>query len=284
MTNIDIDIREDYTFLSYNNRPGKVIVYLGDNFNYRSFAHHLTLQYLNNHGKGLPTWLTLGIAVYFEDFTLTSGLTRDNRWINQIKGSKKKDLIFTTLLKESFSREYNNFSWLLIDYLIETPNKEYNRLLWDTLSYVKFSDDENKKDIISKSFNLYNFDDELKNYLLSIKDYDDLMKLGVEYYTNGEFIDSIKNINGALKFETDNYSPYYYLGLCYSKLKDYQEAYSYFSIALDKGAPRNIVYYSIGVNFYLNKEFKETKKYLSQIDDPAYIIMSEKILDEISKY
>lgn len=281
---LDIPQRDDFVFLEFNNKKSKVVMYKSEKMHPASLAHHLTLQYLDFYGKGAPLWFNIGIAVYFEDFRQGKPFTQNNRWLDTLKKSNNKNSIFTTLINSNAIdiKPYN--SWILIDYLINTDIKEYNRLLWDSLSLLKYNNEPDKQMKITQMFTNFNLDEKLEVYLQTMKGYNDYMDLAIEKYQSEDYLNAIELFKKAIIIEPRNYSPEYYIGLCYSNLENYQEAYSHLSNSLDKNAPKDIVYYSIGISFYKNKEFTKASKYLSKIEDKLYQGMAEKIFNEISKY
>lgn len=277
LTTMGIENREDYIFIHYKNQHSKVVIYQSKEISEISLKHHLVLQYVDHFTSGAPYWFTLGLATYFESSNL-------NRWVNTLRRSSNKEKIFTSLLKGSKENIKPYSSWILIDYLIKTENKEHNRLLWDTLSYLKYNNDDSKEKTIIDNFKKQNLDSSIFNYLESIKGYEDYMNTAVEFYQNKEYQKAVFDFKNATLLESNNFSPEYYLGLCYSGLKQYSEAYSHFSLSLDKGAPKDIVYYSIGINFFTNKEFVQAKKYLTKLEDKMYQNMAQEVLNEIEKY
>lgn len=283
---ISVPVRKDYSYLRFNiQERDRVVLYLGDELNMNSLAHHLTLQYLDFYGRGAPEWFNLGIATFYEDFTMENGLESSHKWVNTIKSSNES--IISVLTKSDNRKMKQAVSWLVIDYLINTDNKSSNRFFWDTLSYLKYSDDDDKEIIIEKSFFELNLESSLKNYLTSLKGYIEYMESGLDYYNNNKFEDAINEFKKASDIELNKYSPRYYLGICYSKTERYKMSYSEFSKAIDLGAPKDITFYSIGVNFYQEKEYKQAMKYLKRItelDNSNYSDKAIKLINEIKKY
>ncbi|MGL1894378.1 MAG: hypothetical protein OCD02_22295 [Spirochaetaceae bacterium] len=282
---LGIKPRKDYVYLKYSNNQNRVVIYKSNVLSSLSLAHQLTLQYIGFFGNSAPDWFNLGIATYFEDFSIESRLKRNFKWVQTLKRSSTKEKVFSTLMKNKNREEIKNYnSWLLVDYLINSDNKKHNRLFWDSLSILKLNKVGDNRSIINDYFLEYNLDLDLFNHLNSINGYTEYIKLGVDDYNNEDYISSIKHLKQAIELESKHYSPEYYLALCYSSLEDYSKAYSHFSTALDKGAPKNIVYYSIGINFYRNRDFDNAKKYLEKIEDGKYKVMAEKVIYEIGKY
>lgn len=275
--NMDIAPREDYIFIRYSNQKSKIVIYQSDEILKTSLRHHLVLQYIEHFTNGSPYWLTLGLATYFEDLN-------SNKWINTLRRSNSNENIFTVLMNSDKSNIKPYFSWILVDYLLNCENSEHHRLLWDTLSYLKWSEDENKTTVITDEFIDANLDKSILDYLNNIKGYEDYMDTAIKLYKDSNYKLAIENLNSAINLEPQNYSPEYYLGLSYSGLKEYSKAYLHFSNALGKGAPEDIVYYSIGINFFTNNEFEKSKKYLNKIKDEVYQGMANEVLNEIAKY
>lgn len=281
---LEIPQRDDFIFLKFSDNRTKVVLYKSDFIDYSNLAHHLTLQYINFYGGNTPKWFNTGIATYFEDYRLNIDFSQSNKWVYTLKESLSFDTIYTQVIKNTNKDIKPYYSWIIIDYLISTENKEHNRLFWDSLSLLRYKEGKDKSNDLIKLFQKYNLNTDIYNYILSKKGYKEYMDLGIDEYQKNNFDEAILNFKEAILIEPDNYSPEYYLGMCFSNLKKYNEAYSHFSISLDKGASKDIVYYSIGVNFYNNKDFIQAKKYLNKIDDKMYQVMAEKILNEISKY
>lgn len=283
---LSIPAREDYSYLKFSiNDRDRVVLYLEDELDKSKVAHHLTLQYLDFYGSGAPDWFNLGIASYYEDFTITNGLNTSYKWVNTLRTSDNN--LISELLKSDNRKMKQAVSWLVIDYLINTDNKDSNRFFWDTLSYLKHSDDNNKDLTIEKTFFEYNIEDKLKIHLNSLKGYIEYMDSGLNYYNSNKIEEAISEFKKASDIEISKYSPKYYLGICYSKTEQYKMAYSEFSKAIDLGAPKDITYYSIGVNFYQEKDYKQAVKYLERItelDNSNYSDMASKLINEIKKY
>lgn len=281
---LEIPTRDDFVFLKFSDERSRVVLYLNDELNYSTLAHHLTLQYINFYVGESPEWFHIGLATYFEDYRIHEEFNQSYKWLTTLKKSSDLDTIYSKVINADMNNVKPYYSWILIDYLINSDIKEHNRLLWDSLSLLKHKYGGDRNKLLLDLFKKYNLNKNIKNYITGIKGYNDYMDLGIEEYQNENFISAIENFKESILLEPGNYSPEYYTGLCYSSMNSYTEAYSHFSSALDKGAPEDIVYYSIGINFYSNKEFVQAKKYLNKIEDKMYQVMVEKVLDEISKY
>ncbi|MBN2618732.1 MAG: hypothetical protein JXR64_10535 [Spirochaetales bacterium] len=273
LTDLNIPLRDDFIFVLYNNQD-KTIVYKSNDFDFNSLKFHLTLNYLNRYSSEIPNWMAFGIATYNEG--------NNDKLLDSIKQKGNYSDIYSSIRKDQNSS--NEFSWLLIDYLQNSGVDESKRAFWDILSILKYETKIPKNILIEQILDRLNLDENLKNYIESTKNYTDLMNEGIELYIDNKYKESLDIFLEAIQKQPENYSPEYYAGLCYSKLLEYNLAYSHFSLSLDKNAPKDIVYYSIGVNFYNNNDYVSAKKYLNKIEDKMYAVMSEKILDEISKF
>ncbi len=286
LKSVSITERDDYIYLKYNIKErNKVVVYLEENINKESLAHHLTLQYMDFYGNGAPDWFSLGIAAYYEDFSLEKDLKASNKWVHRLKKIDNPDYI--KLLKSENKKIKQAVAWLVTDYLINTEDRQSNRLFWDTLSYVKYSQDSNKEGIINSSFESHNLNNKLEKYLDTLKGYTEYMNQGIDFYNNSKFDEAIKNFKSAQNIEIGKYSPRYYLGMCYSNTERYKLAYSEFSKSIDLGAPKDLTYYSIGVNFFKEKDYKQAVKYLThstKIENSKYNETAQKLIYEIEKY
>lgn len=286
LKSVSLTERDDYIYLKYNIKErNKVVMYIEEDINRESLAHHLTLQYMDFYGNGAPDWFSLGIAAYYEDFSLEKDFKATNKWVHRLKKIDKSN--YTNLLKSENKKLKQAVAWLVIDYLINTQDRESNRLFWDTISYIKYSPEQNKEDVINTSFESHDLDDKLGKYLNTLKGYTEYMNIGIDYYNNRQFDKAIEYFKSAKNIEMDKYSPRYYLGMCYSNTDRYKLAYSEFSKSIDLGAPKDLTYYSIGVNFFKEKDYKQAVKYLThstKIEGSKYNEMADKLIDEIEKF
>ena len=233
---------------------------------------------MNTFAPYAPYWLKAGIATYFEE-------SESKRWINSIRASRSRENVITTVIGSTDDNIKPYLAWIVIDYLLKSDNKAHNRLFWDSLSFLKYNpEDKNGTNYINNLYKSANLDSVISEYINDIKTFEDYMSMGIELYNSKKYSESIDMFTIAQNIEPEMYSPEYYLGLNYSNLGEFEKAYSHFTVSLDKGAPNDVVYYSIGINFYMNKEYKQAINYLTRIEGPEYTKLAKEVLNEISKY
>ncbi len=278
---LTIPERDDYIFLKYSSGNSRIIIYSSELILFSSLSYYLTLQYFQFFGQGTPFWFSSGVATYFQDNENIK--INNDKMMTLIKSSNYKNKIFTTVTGQVNSDPKNYLNWIVFDYLLHATNKEHNRLFWDSLSIIKYEEPEMIDSAITSRFKEFDLDNILLNYANEIKTFSEFMAEGISFYNKSEFDNSLNSFLEATKISEKNYSPFYYIAACYSNLKMYNEAYSNFSKALDLGAPEDLVYYSIGVNFFNSKDYLISKKYLNKIENSEYKIKAESLIDEISK-
>lgn len=243
---LGIESREDFIYIEYSNSSeNKLLIYKGYSRWESSLKYHLALQYLKEYGASAPGWYKTALAHYF----VYKDLDRD----------------------VSPRGDWEQFLYLL---------NSNSRVLWDSLSYLRW--ENSTPDYIETLFKNEAIQDKSKKYIQTLFSYKELIEAIKNEYQNKKYSKVVSDSNSLIESYPDRYSSYYYKGLALSKLGEYKSAYSTLSKALDKGAPREIVYYSIGINFYLAKDFKQSKNYLLRITPESNLYeKSQKLLNEM---
>lgn len=243
---LEVEPREDFIYIEYTeSSDNKLLIYKGYKNLDSSLKYHLTLQYIEEYGGAAPEWFKTGLSQYFVYRNLERDLAPKGEW-------------------EVFLYLINNNS----------------RVLWDSLSYLRWNN--KSPNYIENLFLDESIKDKSRIYLSTILGYKEQIELLKKDYNSGNYQKVLDDSSILIEAHPDRYSTYYYRGLAYSKLSQFSNAYSALSTALDKGAPKDTAYYSIGVNFYIAKEFKNSRKYLEKIesDSPLYD-NCQKLLKEI---
>lgn len=255
LSELEIENRDDFIYVTFSKiENNRLIIFLEHPDFTSSLKYHLTLQYINHYGKDAPEWYKKGLASYMEE----SGLFNSNK--------------------------ENNINWGIFYYLFNCENSNDKRILWDSLSFLKWSNEKNKDNTIDAIFHENNIKAKATKYIREFETYDDKLQKGIKSYNTNEYTIALKIFNSLLENNNNEYTLHYYKGLSLSSLGNFNKAYSSFSHALDLGAPKDITYYSIAVNFYNSGNKKDTKKYLNKITEDSDVFNSvTQLLKQLNK-
>lgn len=272
LKSIGVPVRDDYILLQYNNRPSKLVLYNDDKSNRENLLYHMVIQYMDHFSFNTPDWFSKGLAYHILE-------KEPHRIIESLKESDYSS-IYTDVVKSS-NPSFNQ-CWMIIHYLLNGSDNN-KRLLWDTISKLRY-DSNYASDDMKEEYSSLKLDSGIRDYLKSYMGYSDYMTKGIELYMDQQYLEAQTHFKVASELESNKYSPIYYLGMTFNGLEDYINAYNQFTLALDRGAPKDLLYYSIGLNFYQQKEFKMALNYLEKIEDTIYKKMAEEVIDEISTW
>jgi tetratricopeptide (TPR) repeat protein len=250
-----------------------------------SLLHQGLIQFIKAFVPNPPLWIQEGLAAYFEQAeydssTLSFSLKTDLVWLdtlkNIIRGNSTSSLIPISdllLIDKSTALEkieaFYPQVWGMIHFLINSQNNQVNRILWDSIksmdSDLSMLDNAKKiKDNVFFWYGITKFEQDYKEYILGLKTFAELLKEGMAYYNNNELENAEESFSLALKRESANYIPYYYLGLISYSNKNYSYADQYYNTALQKGAPTALINYALGVNAFADNNFSTAKTYLNE--------------------
>lgn len=255
LNELGVEPRNDFAYVTYN-RPenNRLIIYSGYNNQRKSLYYHLTLQYIDNTQSKTPDWYKKGLASYFEDNGEFNSLKKGNKF------------------------------WSAFYYLFNTENTNDKRVLWDSLSYIRWNETSFDINDIESLFNENSILAKGVKFTDEYVSYEDKVENSINLYNKKQYNDA-KTILDKLIIENEtDHTTYYYLGLCLSSLKEYNKAYSMFSKAIDLGAPADLTYYSIAVNFYNSGNDKNALKYLGQIEEKSEVYLkSQELVKTINR-
>ncbi len=165
---------------------------------------------------------------------------------------------------EKYPNSYNSHK-LLAEYYkshneLEKAEDEYLMIIRikpnDYDSYCKLGTilHTNEKDVDAKY---------ILRELLKIKpDYTEGSKiLGNILYDNGEFKDAILVFNEALKYNPAEFDLYYYIGMTYTRLNDFQNARDYYQKAAKINSFQDVANLNLGQICLIFGEYDEAEKY-----------------------
>ncbi len=301
------ETRTDFVFISYKDLArSEMVGFQREEIELNaSLMHYGFIQYLNAMIPHAPLWLEEGMAAYLEyskydPFTESFTWQPNLIWLESLKTILKGEktagpLPISELIvmdKTSAQEKIDVFyptSWGLVHFLMSSSDSRYNRIIWDSISALdeNLSLTENSLRVKQKAFSWVK-DDRLQKdfqaFILSLKSFNELVKEGIEFYGNDQIAEAENSFKKTFELRTDNYIPYYYMGLIKYERKDYQEAHKYYSQALELGIEPGLINYALGVNAFADKRYTLAENYLKQakaIDTETYGDKADSLLKRI---
>ena len=114
--------------------------------------------------------------------------------------------------------------------------------------------------------------------------FNDLVRLGVDQFGAEDPSSSRTSFQEALKLRSDNYIPYYYLGLIAYQEEDFYVAQDYYLRASDLGIDAGLINYALGVNAFADQRYDRAKEYLlkaKELDSESYEEKTDALLQRI---
>lgn len=300
------ETREGFVYLHYGDPVKSELVgyYSTDESMQKSMIHQSFIQYFRSFIPNPPLWLREGFAVFFEDSRYDGDfdtvIYQENvAWLDTLKsiidGSAglvplTLDEMLTVDLDTARSRidAFYPQAWGMVSFLLNSENQDVNRILWDSLSALSpVADiDTNEQAVITQAFQWIAEEDLLEDFLAYTaerRSFSGWVEYGIEQYNNDNLDGAEQAFVKAMKLDSSNYVPYYYLGLINYERQNYTLADYYYQSALDAGADEPITLYALGVNAYADNRFDEAVTYLEMTVDrnPEYSDKAEDLLVRI---
>ena len=114
--------------------------------------------------------------------------------------------------------------------------------------------------------------------------FNDLVRQGVELYGTEDFSAARSSFEQALKARSDNYIPFYYLGLIAYQEKDFDAARDFYRRASDLGIDDGLINYALGVNAFADQRYDQAAEFLlkaKELDPESYGAKTESLLHRI---
>jgi len=301
------ETRSDFVYISYSdpNRSELVGFHRPEaNFN-ASLLHYGLIQYLSAFIPAAPLWLEEGMATYLEysqyDSMNESFTWKANyAWLDSLKRILANDKISASLTlrdlllvdKQQAQRQIELFypaSWGLVHFLEQSSRKEHNRIMWESLAVLQSdaSLSDNSQMVLEKAFRWVDLTDlqkAFKSYIGSLMTFNDLVRTGVDRYGNDDLAAARSSFEQALTLRSDNYIPYYYLGLITYQEKDFDTARGYYERAAELGIDSALINYALGVNAFAQQRYEQARPYLlkaKQLDAKSYRDKADSLLRRI---
>lgn len=307
------NVKNSFVFLQYKNKnKSELVGYYEENATFDSaIIHHGFIQFLKSFVINPPLWIQKGFAIYFEkstyDETTKTVTYRENlSWLETLKDyiartDFETKLTHLYILDDLLTLDITDAeakvdvfyaeSWGLVSFLLNSEYKSYNRLLWDAVGALSQDATKSKNEaaVNASAFKWVNsniFQADFLQYVIDVKSFPELIQLGMDEYTEGNFEASEKAFNKALTIDDTHYIPLYYLGLINYAKEDYIQAEYYYRSAIELGGNAGLSYYALGVNSFADNRFEDAIFYLSQsvdIDPNGYGTKSEQLLIRIEE-
>jgi len=301
------ETRTDFVFISYSD-PGRseLVGFQREEEDFgASLLHYGFIQFLSAFVPNAPLWIEEGMATYLEysayDPVAESYRWRSNyAWLESLKSILQseespsaialEELLFMD--KEQAQNSIEVFyptAWGLVHFLLQSTDKRHNRIIWEALASLDGSLNlrQNSLQVRDRAFSWIDLEElqrDFHTYSLSLMTFNDFIRQGVDLYSAEELAAARESFENAVAQRTDNYIPYYYLGLIYYQQKDYDTAQQYYSKASELDIEPGLINYALGVNAFADKRFDLAVEYLlkaKELDSAAYGEKVDSLLQRI---
>lgn len=301
------ETRSDFVYISYSDPARSELV--GFQREEKDFSasllHYGFIQFLSAFVPNAPLWIEEGMATYLEYSQYdpaTEGFcwTANYAWLDYLKKILKRvesidkytlrDLLLID--KERAQENIEIFyptAWGLVHFLLQSPEKSHNRILWESLDALDgtASLGENSRRVLERAFrwvDLAELQRSFESYSNSLMTFNDLVRQGVEQYGTEDLSAAQASFERALRLRSDNYIPYYYLGLIAYQQKDFDVARDYYRRASDLGIDAGLINYALGVNAFADQRYDQATEFLlkaKKLDPESYGEKTDSLLQRI---
>ncbi|MBN2552960.1 MAG: hypothetical protein JXB06_09325 [Spirochaetales bacterium] len=301
------ETRSDFVYISYTdpNRSELVGFHREEKDFDPSLLHYGFIQFLSAYVPTAPLWIEEGMATYLEyasyDPMTDSYRWRPNfAWLDSLKNILANEEITGELTlrdlllisKEQAQARIEIFyptAWGLVHFLLQSTDKSHNRILWESLAALDAGAtlSGNSRRVLERAFrwvDLAGLQNSFESYISSLMTFNDLVRLGVDQYGSQELSSARASFERALALRSDNYIPYYYLGLIAYQDKDFEAAREFYMRAMDLGIDAALINYALGVNAFADKRYSTAREYLlkaRELDPESYEEKTDSLLQRI---
>jgi len=301
------ETRSDFVYISYSDPNRSELAGFQreeKDFN-ASLLHYGFIQFLSAFVPNAPLWIEEGIATYLEysqydPMTETFSWTANYAWLDSLKkilsnaGLIDKYTLRDLLLldKERAQENIGIFyptAWGLVHFLLQSPEKSHNRILWESLDALDGTSTlrENSRKVLERAFrwvDLAELQRSFESYSNSLMTFNDLVRQGVEQYGTEDLSAARSSFEKALEARSDNYIPFYYLGLISYQEKDFDAARDFYRRASDLGIDEGLINYALGVNAFADQRYDQAAEFLlkaKELDPESYGAKTDSLLQRI---
>jgi tetratricopeptide (TPR) repeat protein len=221
-------------------------------------------------------WLDSLKALLASDEVTDQLTLRDLLLINKAQAQNRIDLFYPS-------------AWGLVHFLLQSPERIHNRILWDSLAALDRTAGlaENSRRVLEKAFRwvgLAELQSAFESFISSLMTFNDLVRLGVDQYGTEQLASARDSFEQALRLRSDNYIPYYYLGLIAYQEKDFDLAQTFYGEAEQLGIDEALINYALGVNAFADQRYGRAREYLlkaKELDAESYTEKCDSLLQRI---
>ena len=301
------ETRSDFVYISYSDpKRSELVGFQREEKDFNpSLLHYGFIQFLSAFVPAAPLWIEEGMATYLEysqyDPMTESFCWKANyAWLDSLKKLLASDeikgkLTLRDLLlidKEQAQARIEIFypsAWGVVHFLLQSSDRSHNRILWESLAALDrdASLGVNSRRVLDRAFGWVDLTDlqrSFESYISSLMTFNDLVRLGVDQYGTDDLSSARTSFEQALKLRSDNYIPYYYLGLIAYQEKDFEIAQTFYSRAREMGIDSALISYALGVNAFANQRYDQAKDYLlkaKELDAESYTEKCDSLLQRI---
>ncbi len=294
------ETRSDFVFISYNDpNRSELVGFQREKPEFdASLLHYGFIQFLSAFVPTAPLWIEEGLATYLE-YSQYDPVTDNYRWqadfawldslkkiLKSTRAEDRMSLPELLLISKKGAQErieiFYPTAWGLVHFLLQSPEKRYNRIFWEALDALEAQStlQENSRRVMDRAFGWVDpteLESDFSSFILSLMTFNDLVRQGVEQYGKDQLSEALANFQRALERRSDNYIPYYYLGLLAYRQKEYETAQSYYRQAAELGIDSGLINYALGVNAFADQRYELAAKYLEKAKEMDLDAYTEKV-------
>jgi tetratricopeptide (TPR) repeat protein len=301
------ETRSDFVYISYSDpNRSELVGFQREEKDFNpSLLHYGFIQFLSAFVPAAPLWIEEGMATYLEysqydPMTESFGWKANYAWLDSLKKLLSSDeitgeltlrdlLLINKAQAQAKIEIFYPSAWGLVHFLLQSSDRSHNRILWESLSALD-SDATlgvNSRRVLDKAFgwvDLTELQRSFESYISSLMTFNDLVRLGVDLYGTEDLSSARSSFEQALELRSDNYIPYYYLGLIAYQEKDFEVAQTFYSRARDMGIDSALINYALGVNAFADQRYDQAKDYLltaKELDAESYTEKCDSLLQRI---
>jgi tetratricopeptide (TPR) repeat protein len=301
------EIRSDFVYISYtDSNRSELVGFRREEKDFDpSLLHYGFIQFLSAYVPAAPLWIEEGMATYLEyarydPMTESYNWRANFAWLDSLKKILSSDEITGELTlrdlllisKEQAQAGIEIFyptAWGLVHFLLQSSERSHNRILWESLAALDAGAtlSGNSRRVLEQAFrwvDLGGLQRSFQSYITSLMTFNDLVRLGVDQYSNEDLPAARSSFEEALGLRSDNYIPYYYLGLIAYQEKDFEAARGFYIRALDLGIDAALINYALGVNAFADQRYDMAREYLlkaKELDPESYEEKTDSLLQRI---
>jgi tetratricopeptide (TPR) repeat protein len=301
------ETRSDFVYISYSDpNRSELVGFQREEKDFNpSLLHYGFIQFLSAFVPAAPLWIEEGMATYLEysqhdPMTESFSWKANFAWLDSLKKLLSSDeitgeLTLRNLLlinKEQAQNRIELFypsAWGLVHFLLQSQERSHNRILWESLATLDSAASlgENSRRVLEKAFrwvDLTELQRSFESYISSLMTFNDLVRLGVDQYGTEDLSAARSSFEQALRLRSDNYIPYYYLGLIAYQEKDFDLARTFYGRAREMGIDTALINYALGVNAFADQRYDQAKDFLLQakeLDAESYTEKCDSLLQRI---